>query len=196
MSYVVLDIGAGSRLFGSHLAGLNHHTKMLVLCGEPGWGIGPFFRPISTEKALRLMGRGATGVKRIVAEYENFGLPDSCLDLVTLNAPHPLMPSYVASELTRCIKSGGLFFSSFPKYDFGNVNEDFCLVAEGRWRHDARSVCIPDAVLPNGRPVCFPQSPTVRSNIMEHAFGNPRSRGSGYIYFDGISPGWRVWRKK
>ncbi len=195
MSYVVLDIGAGSRAFGKDFSRLNRGTRMLVLCGEPEWGFGPLFRPISEQKVQTLIGCESTGVKRVVAEYEAFGLADNSLDLVTLNAPHPFMPSNVASELSRCVKSGGLFFSSFPKYDFGNVGDDFSLVAEGRWRHDTRTICVRDATFPSGRTIYFPQSPTVRSNIIEHAFGNPRSRGSSYIYFDGISPGWRLWRK-
>ena len=198
MTYVVLDIGAGSRAFGADLKACNPKIPMLVLCGEPHWGIGPFFKAIPSEGVGQLLRDGSTGVKRIISSYERFEVPDESLDLVTLNSPHPLYFMFLRKmylELRRCLKPGGLFFSSFPAHEMATVPKDFVHLQSGRWGLRPEWIEIDCELAPTRAPVRFPQSTTLRSNIREHAFGDPASRGSSYIYFDGISPGWNLWQK-
>ena len=194
MTYVVLDIGAGARAFGLDLARLNPQKRMLVFCGEPSWGWGPFFRPITLERAEGLISQNVRGVKRIDASYDDFRLSAHSLDLVTLNSPHPFSSVFMRNmerELERCLKPGGLFLSSYPRYDLGRQPGNFELLAEGRWERRSNVTQALDEVVS----FIFPQSPILKQNIRVHTWGDPRSLGTSYIYYDGILPGYRLWRK-
>jgi len=198
MAYVVLDIGAGAPTFAQDLRSRNPATKMLVFCGEPQWGIGPFFRAISSERIERLLVEKKAGVHRITATYAKFNLPDESLDLVTLNSPHPFFFGSVAPivhELRRCLKPGGLFFSSFSLMDLARVPEEFEEIGKGRWDYDTPCIDVSLGKSSRVSSVRFPQSPTLSSNIREHRFGDPRAHGSEYLYADGISPAWVAWEK-
>lgn len=197
MAYAVLDIGAGSCVFAKELRSLNRRVPMLVLCGEPRWLDLPFFRALSPEKACSMLQNGSKGVKHLNASYEKFGLPAASLDMVTLNCPHPFSIGAVGkmgSELERCLKPGGIFFSSFPAFDLARVPEHFVHLADGGWMH-GKHVRLDTYLLPKGAPSLIPQSPVLRSNIRTHRFGNPQAGGSGYLYHDGIRPGWKLWQK-
>lgn len=196
MVYTVLDIGAGSRAFGKWLVRANRNIPMSVFCGEPEWGRGPFGGPISEGRSDRVLACEILGVWRIISEYAHFQFPDESLDLVTLNAPHPFWfqeCGKMPPELQRCLKPGGLFFSSYPATDIGLVPTDFELLAEGRWHKPGQGVTF--AEMPMDRPSRFPQSPTVTHNMRVHWYGDPHAVGTSYIYFGGISPGYRLWRK-
>lgn len=198
MTYVVLDIGAGTRGFGKDLIALNRDVPLQVLCGEPEWGVGPLWRALSPSKAAALLKTGKRGTYRIESSYRRFQLPDSSLDLVTLNAPHAMTAPLVwpiHTELERCLRPGGIFFSSFPAYDMGIVPKNFIQLEKGRWGFRPWWVEIEGHKLPPKSPTRFPQSFTVRDNIFGHRFGNPRARGSSYVYSGGISPGWVLWQK-
>jgi len=195
MVFTVLDIGAGSCAFAKDFARANHSVPMAIFCGEPAWGLGPFFRPISLKKRDRILNRKSTGVWRVVSAYAKFQLPDESLDLVTLNAPHPFMgfgmTSRMVPELARCIKPGGLFFSSYPRTDSGFVPRNFELLSEDHWYKLDEEVIFQKLPEPNR----FPQSPTVSHNMRVHRYGDPLARGTAYTYYSGISPGYRLWRK-
>ena len=197
MAYVVLDIGAGSKSFGRTLKRKNPHVRMLVLCGEPEWRFWPLIRPTPPEKVLKLLEQKHTGLYRIVAQYEEFGLPDNSLDLVALNSPHPFMgPSAaMAGELLRCLNPGGHLFSSFSEFDLAPVPCNFEKIAEGRWRDQGEILMLKTDVLPACAPHSFPQSTTVNYNIRAHRDNDPRIHNSDYVYSGGISPGWSLWKK-
>lgn len=191
MAFTVLDIGAGSLAFARSLHRCNPKKRMLVLCGEPEWGFGPLFRGISRQRAERLIHKGRTGVKKITAEYDDFNLPDESLDLVTVNASHPFTPPgcRFPLELERCLKPGGLYFSSQPRWFAGHPPESFELVEEGSWG-DAWTRCKPKEVS-----VVFPQSPFIAWNIFWHDADLARDSDTGYLYRDGINPRYWLFRK-
>ena len=198
MTYVVLDIGAGSRAFGMDFRAMNPKTPMLVLYGEPQWGLGPFFKPLRPEQVPRLIQSGATGVKRIISEFSSFAVPDESLNLVTLNSPHPFDIVFFgrfSHELQRCLKPGGLCFSSYSKFDMARVPESFLKLSHGRWAQRTAHIEIDSALLPTNTPNRFPQSFTLESNIRAHRSRDRDSFSSSYIYHDGISPGWCLWQK-
>ncbi|HEV7121234.1 MAG TPA: hypothetical protein VGN56_00240 [Candidatus Paceibacterota bacterium] len=199
MTYIVLDIGAGSRAFGLDLAIHNRTIPMSIFCGEPRWGIGPFSRAISEKNKDEIIEQHRRGVWRLISRYQRFAFEDASLDLITLNAPHPFhgfrMQVPLAKEIDRCLRPGGMFFSSYPRTDFGAVLKGYELLIEGSWGHGGKPITFPAWKLPAGVPTRFPQSPTIIHNIRVHQHGNPRAMGTQYIYFDGISPGYRLWKK-
>lgn len=194
MTYTVLDIGAGSSAFGRDLVRWNRSVPMSVFCGEPWW----FFpRPISETRKQRILARGLRGIWRVTSRYSEFGFPDESLDLVTLNAPHPFTApdSSFLNELDRCLKPGGLFFSSFPRWSLVEPRH-FSLLIEGAWKQGGKEGGrMLQQDYPDVAPTAFPCSPCIMSNIVTHRYGDARSYGSSYIYWDGISPGYKVWRK-
>ena len=202
MTHVALDIGAGSKAFGRALRRYNPDVKMLVLCGEPHWEtklFGSLIYVISREKAVRLINAGRTGVYRIEAAYEDFRLPDESLDLVTINSPHPLIPisMEMINEVERCLKPGGLYFSSYPLYDPNRYPKSFKKIAEGPWGKAARVLRLEDETEFKSAFKIFPPGPILVSNIQTHQ--NRRDEypyyGVGYIYSTGIKPRWQLWRK-
>ncbi|GEM_PF-4198896 len=198
MTYVVLDIGAGSRAFAKELCSKNRWLQMSVLCGEPYWGPLSFLSVARPSKVSSLLATHKRGIWRVHASFGNFMLPDESLDLVTMNAANPMdfmSASKVHLELSRCLRPGGLFFSSFPAYPVGTIPKDFVCIGRGDWKHDPQEVTIPRHMLPKGAPSVFPQSRVIRSNIRLHRNGLHRTQPSGYLYKDGISPGWELWQK-
>lgn len=217
--YAILDIGAGDKNFARSLKKENEHAKMLIFCGEPEnclkspsfweaitsnnlWDWVAYLRnlfrkPVSQKKILGLLGKKHPGVHFIEATYESFNLPANSLDLVTLNAPHPFSPPGVEmkEELVRCLKPGGLFFSSFPLIDVAHIPESFILLAEGRWRSAGSRVrlCEDNSFETPFR--VFPRSPVIESNIRTHQRNRHMGNIVGYIYSNGIDPRWQVWKK-
>ncbi|MGE5541051.1 MAG: class I SAM-dependent methyltransferase [Bacillota bacterium] len=198
MVYTVLDIGAGSLAFAKDFQRLNRETPMLILCGEPQWGLGPFFKPLPPERLTQVLKARRPGIHRITSQYEKLEVADESLDLVTLNAPHPFCvrpTQMLAFELARCLKPGGLFFSSYPRYDLGRVTQDFQLVTHGKWRGIYEATALSEELVPEHPARIFPQSPVIAHNIRVHRHGDPLARGTSYVYFDGISPGYALWQK-
>ncbi|MFZ2831867.1 MAG: methyltransferase domain-containing protein [Minisyncoccia bacterium] len=219
MTYAILDIGAGDKKFARALKKENKHIEMLVLCGEPesvlrcpsfwdavvlgdswdrvGYFRNLFRRPISQVEIARFLNEGNKGVHFIEAAYESFNLPDNSLDLVTLNSPHPFSPPGVGMkvELLRCLKPGGLFFSSFPLCDVAKIPESFIKIEEGRWGAPGSIVRLMEEQFPDFPFRAFPQSPVLESNIRAHQRNPHRGNIVSYIYSNGIKPRWQVWRK-
>ncbi len=105
---VMLDIGAGNTKFVRSYRRYNSKQSLMYLCGEPG-----FSDPWRKGKLLANPKKGK--IVKVRASYDDFGLPDDSLDIVSLNAPHPFCPPCgIGKELVRCLRSGGLFFSAHP----------------------------------------------------------------------------------
>lgn len=110
MRPVILDIGAGSLYFARRLRWYNWRKQQLIFCGEPWWK-----GTLNSSRTKQLINENNCGIFRVVSRYNQFGFEDNSLDMVTMNAPHILMPPYGAeNELMRCLKSGGIFFFSYP----------------------------------------------------------------------------------
>lgn len=219
MAYTVLDIGAGCKTFARALKKVNKHAEMLVFCGEPGWSLrnsgfleaitsddmfdlsmywwNLFRRPITKEETLYFLNNEHSGIYFIEATYESFNLPDNSLDLVTMNAPHPFdVPGLeMKQELLRCLRPGGLFFSSFPQHDVAKIPESFIKVVEGAWGSPGSLARLNDDNSSKRPFRVFPQSPDVESNIRTHQDNEHIGNTMEYIYSNGINPRWQVWKK-
>lgn len=104
MVQLLLDIGAGGSSFVRRLRGRNAHLKMSFLCGEPEY-----------EKNLPDLAPVPRKIEMVQALYDRFGFESGMLDIVTLNAPHPLSAlAGLENELVRCLKQGGFFISAHP----------------------------------------------------------------------------------
>ena len=200
MSYTVLDIGAGSKFFAKALRKRNPKIDMLVLCGEPYWEDIIHYaslRVVSREKTSRLLNKGDTGVYRVKASYEDFKLPENSLDLVTLNCPHPFggPKKEMVSELERCLKPGGLLFSSHVAFDVGQYPASFELITAGRWKGIKTAIDVSGGPLPESVARVFPQSWNMTHNILAHKNRDPFTKGIDYVYCNGISPFWKLLQK-
>ncbi len=103
MSRILLDIGAGDSSFVNQFKNLNPGLCQTFLIGEPHF---------KTVWAGAVWWRQMYQVR---ASYENFGVSDGSLDLVTLNAFHPLNSlGDIVGEVVRCLRVGGLFISAHP----------------------------------------------------------------------------------
>ncbi len=195
MPFAALDIGAGSTEFARIFCRKNARLKTTFFCGEPEWRFSPF--KLSQEKKLSVLRAGKRGIYKVQGTYRSFSFPEQSLDLVTLNAPHPFSLnalSGIGAELDRCLKPGGFFFSSFPRMDLGLVPNSFTLLHRGYWEKlgEIAALSVSNLVVPK---LFFPQSNTIWANMYTHRFGNPHKYGSGYLYSDGIAPGYRLWQK-
>jgi SAM-dependent methyltransferase len=102
MSKLMLDIGAGGSSFARLFRKYNPHLDVTVLCGEPSW------------RWLQRLSFGGS-VKAVESTYNKFAVADDSLDIITLNAFHPYFPPHgIETEVLRCLKKGGLFFSAHP----------------------------------------------------------------------------------
>lgn len=118
MRQVILDIGAGSLYFARRLWWRNWFKQQIIFCGEPRWN-RRWGRTVDSASIRDLIHRDVKGIFRVVSEYGNFDFDDASLDMVTLNAPHIMIPpTWIEKELVRCLKSGGIFFFSYP-VEFG-----------------------------------------------------------------------------
>ncbi len=101
----ILDIGAGGCSFAKALRRANPLLRRTArfVCGEPDY----------TRRFDPTLGAG--WIQEIQASYQNFNMPDESLDLVTLNAQHPVFSdSRIEAELLRTLKRGGYFMSAHP----------------------------------------------------------------------------------
>jgi len=186
---VVLDIGAGSKYFARRLRAFNPLLSMYILCGEPTWqGVWKNDEKVTGQ------------IKKIRAAYKHFNVPDSSLDLVTLNAFHPLMPPHgIHAELKRTLRPGGIFINAHPVgYSLAPDEDAFIRVQnEGcdfftfskvkRYRgFFLTPYC--HIKLSEGT-LIYPASWTIRERITELSFAaDQRCGSSSYVYSNTISP--------
>lgn len=138
---IVLDIGCGSTGFVRDFRFRNRLFGSTFLCGSPGWKI-PFTdinRLLPPQSLVeKILSWHLPGIYHIRARYENFGLPENCLDVVILNCAHPLMlpdKEKLQAELRRCLKAGGYFIETNPAGYLTALDEEhFEKVASGRFR--------------------------------------------------------------
>ena len=129
---IALDIGAGNTSFGKDLRRLNPQITT-VICADPYikkdfeeyWSIGSLLEvtvhnayaalsrltkvstPWEVEKVVR---KSKKGIFKAIATYENTGLPDESVDILTLNSPNPLFPPSEDDflEFHRVLKKWGI----------------------------------------------------------------------------------------
>jgi SAM-dependent methyltransferase len=103
MSRLLLDIGAGDSSFVTHFLLLNRGLCSDFICGEPSYQ-----NPWNGVSRWRR-------VKEARAQYDDFEIAPATLDIVTLNAYHPMYPPHgVVPEVIKCLRPGGLFISAHP----------------------------------------------------------------------------------
>jgi hypothetical protein len=200
---VLLDIGAGDMSFAKDFRSSNPKYKCLYFCGDKHF------------KGSWNGDSASAGIRKMFALYNAFNVPDTSLDIVTLNGFNPLsgLLRGIESELARTLKSGGVFFSAHPigmhprlseslftrvlfsEYGKGSVVDSVGFGKSGTFF--PRWTC--PLVLPNGVEVEYPASPTIRDRIKYMAlqkigFAPP---AAGYMYrFSSVLPTVRVWVKR
>jgi hypothetical protein len=204
MGRLMLDIGAGGSSFARLFRKYNPHLNATVFCGEPGW---------TWTQGIGFWG----SVKKIDACYNAFNLPDESLDIVSLNAFHPYCaPRDIESEVLRCLKKGGLFFSAHPVGLMPSVSlegkknrllTELLLkgTATGIWKSSFTfekrqgSMRGYESTLMLGgewETIRYPASPTIadRLNVLRypHAFSEDQLNSYIYRYIQG-EPTLRVW---
>lgn len=202
MRSVILDIGAGSKYFARRLWWRNWKKPQLIFCGEP-WERPHWKRDIDSHQIRNFIKNDKRGIFRIRSGYDTFDFEDASLDMVTLNAPHVLMPPRgIEPELIRCLKPGGIFFFSYP-IEFGlsaSLKEAFELLTRERF-HDTSLINLEKV---HGYPSHLPNVITpssvmkynIRENIRRKIPGYRNSMGMSYIYRESrLINGYEVWQK-
>lgn len=192
----VLDIGAGSTEFARKFRRLNPQTH--ILCGEPEWK-GAWSGEVCANR-----------IQKIEASYDAFNCPDDSLDMVVVNAYHPLMPpTGIEPELNRTLRRGGLYVSAHPvgyfrapdasrfaelvESDSNSSVHTFTSLA-GYWLWDIPCATFRHA---DNRLIRYPASYTIRSRLRELSLPHQyRTRSSSYMYaISDTGPSVRVWYK-
>lgn len=146
------------------------------------------------------------GIFRVKANYGHFGLPASCLDLVTLNCASPFdLPRQktLQAELCLCLKSGGYFIETNPVGRLTPLDQDlFEKISQGTFGGEPIHLTeIFDFDIEGALPKWLPPSQTMFSNVLEQRrrFSEPDTirRSSGYMYaMSALTLDWVIWRKK
>lgn len=199
---VILDIGAGSRYFARRLRWYNWRKPQLIFCGEP-WG-GEYWKidagPVCTRELIQ---ENKRGIFRVVSEYSKFDFDDESLHMVTLNSPHVLMPpNGIENELKRCLKSGGIFFFSYPiHFELSKTLEGmFTLLARKRFGNNASINLGSISGFPEHLPHKMVASKTMKSNIItslqRKMKGYHKPERISYVYHNTpLCNEYEVWQK-
>lgn len=202
MRSVILDIGAGSRYFARRLRWRNWKKPQLIFCGEP-WEDRHWKKDVDSSQIRNHIKNGKRGIFRVHSGYDKFDFEDASLDMVTLNAPHVLMPpNGIELELIRCLKPGGIFFFSYP-IEFGlsaSLKETFELLTRERFQ-DTSLINLEEVQgYPSHLPNVITPSSVMKYNIQENirrkipGYRNPT--GMSYIYREShLINGYEVWQK-
>lgn len=194
MVRVMFDIGAGDRFFAKRFRRRNK-GKWLIFCGEPDWS--------DRRDREELIKSGKTGIYKVRGRYSDFHLPDQCLDVVTLNAPHPFTPpDGIENELIRCLKPGGFFFSAHPIGDHPSLSKEHFkpmmfgeheLVAFPERRSIIASTINMEIVgMDWEETIQYPASLVIQLRF----FAVDTGSGSGYVYYySNALPSLRVWQR-
>jgi SAM-dependent methyltransferase len=180
--FTVLDIGCRNAAFIKEFKAMNA-LKMFCLCGEPDFK-GVWDGQVGLIDSM-------LGRKKIQATYADFKVPADSLDMVTLNAYHPLMPPRgIQAELNRCLKIGGLFISAHPAGFHPDISgEDFKLIFDRRFRDDKKVIFEAE----DFGEIIYPASPTIM-----YRFTTMRTNhnSESYIYrADDPPPSVRVYQR-
>lgn len=201
MSFVILDIGAGSRAFARCLRLRNWGKRLLVFCGEPHWN--PWsWGYVEPKRAAEFIAAGAAGAYKIDSKYAAFQFADESLDMVTVNAPHPLAPAGgIGREADRCLKKDGLIFFASPLYtNSGELPRGrFELVCKNAWKN-SRTLDFSKEALPVGAPTRIPPSFVMRNamwakRLQDRNPHEPLGTNSYMYHQTGVSPKYELWRK-
>ena len=191
MTGVMLDIGAGSTAFVKRFRKLNPTYKLMYLCGEPKWK-----EVWAGEVAL-------SKVQKIRALYNQFNVPRASLNIVTLNAFHPLQAPYgIETELVRAlIPAGGIFISAHPAGYHPDLPTEYFYPIKfdgkaafshkmGFWQTPVCSMQIDR--LPD---MHYPASPVIQSRLRELQTPEEfKMRRSSYVYSrNNKQPSVKVW---
>lgn len=188
MRSVILDIGAGSKYFARRLWWHNFSKQQLIFCGEP-WEEHYWKKDVDSQQIRTLIMNNKCGIFRVRSGYNKFDFEDASLDMVTLNAPHIMMPpSGIEPELVRCLKPGGIFFFSYPvKFGLPNFPDGtFSLLAIERFNSTSRIDMSTVKGFPSYLPSKLVPSSVMKFNIQESlrrripGYRNPM--GDSYIY--------------
>jgi len=190
MSLVLLDIGASSKKFAQLFRKFNSSLNITYLCGEPEW-------------KRRWNGESCPNkILTVHAKYSDFGVKDSSLSILTLNASHPMRPPFgIEEEAARTLRPGtGIFISAHPVGSHPNISnkyfspvtftrrvgeccsESYSATFDGTYgTFIQKSVC--GMNFGDTMQLLYPASPTIQSRLIE--LGLPeelRVRNSSYCY--------------
>lgn len=186
----MLDIGAGRTTFARRFRACNPWWKASIWCGEPHW---------------RGAWRSVTGpgIYKMKASYDDFGVPDESLILITLNAFHVLMPPKgIAAELWRALCPGGMFISAHPVGLHPQLPDaqfvelagplGFTAGKEGvLWRYQTAQIGSVEWIR-------YPASPVIEQRFKWLSLPTDlRPNGASYVYGRSAArPTIRVWQKR
>ena len=192
---LALDIGAGSKKFARAMRRMNPHVSFTLFCGDVFWRF-----PKDHNTILSILERKKSGIFKLVSYYENLSpFPFASLDLIAINAPHPLSSPKRSffREAERVLRPGGILYFGHTMYNWIKFQDDdsaFDLVNEGT-RFPA---CIDLHIAANNIRLKLPMSPVMKSNLKHKKIKQKRPDlyPSDYLYKDvSVNPGYRAWRK-
>ncbi len=196
MSRILLDIGAGDSSFVSQFLFLNRGLCSDFICGEP-----TYLNPWDGVTRWRR-------IKEARAQYDDFEIADEVLDIVTLNAYHPMFPPCgIVPEVVRCLRPGGIFISAHPIGVHPEVESSHLipLFSPGHVAEFSKSsswfVSYEARLIVEGVGIIrYPASPTIRERLRvleQPERYQEKEKLNGYIYRSVWAPPTvRVWQKR
>ncbi len=205
MTRVLLDIGAEGVAFARRFIFANQRQNLILLCGNMR------FKGVWNGEDM-----GSGSIRKIHAWYDSFNVPDTSLDVVTMNSFNPGSgtPQGISRELYRALKPGGIFFSAHQAGLHPNLDKDLFvpitfrepnsggrnplfLFGESISDHNLWK-CASLLKLPSGLEIVYPAAPAIVDRIVYLRLKQLKLQVAfdGSIYrFSSAPPSLRIWMR-